>query len=364
MNATIEQGLIVIPAPDRAMAIFTSENGKDLEPFLEIIRKEIDGFVMPDLSKKKGRDEVKSFAYRIVQSKTALEKVGKALADEAKSIPKKIDASRRKINDTLERWHEEFRKPLTDWEDAEKARIERHTAAIGHMNFLTSPTNEIGQPYTAATLRECLAHVEAVAIGPHCEEFEAEYARHKDHAIAALKETIAKRETFEAEQAELIRLRQEAADRAAKDREEAIRKEAAEKAERAAAAKIAQGIADARAMAEEAERAAQRQREAIEAKANAEREAAERRELELRLQAEAAERRAAETEARIKREAAQKSADEAAETARREADRAHKGAVNRSAVNAFVGGGIEESAAKAVVALIAKRSIPAVTIAY
>src|SRR5579864_8872674 len=101
MNATVEQGLVVVPSMDSALVVFT-QIGPDgdafgVDPLLAMIRERIDAFEAPEPDTAKGRKEIASFAHKIVQSKTALEEVGKALADEAKAIPKKIDASRRKV---------------------------------------------------------------------------------------------------------------------------------------------------------------------------------------------------------------------------------------------------------------------------
>ena len=49
---------------------------------------------------------------------------------------------------------------------------------------------------------------------------------------------------------------------------------------------------------------------------------------------------------------------------RREADKAHKTAINRAALDAFVQGGMTEECAKLAVTLIAKKAIPAVSITY
>ena len=48
----------------------------------------------------------------------------------------------------------------------------------------------------------------------------------------------------------------------------------------------------------------------------------------------------------------------------READKAHKAAINRAALDAFVSGGMTEECAKLAVTLIAKKAIPAVSITY
>lgn len=64
----------------------------------------------------------------------------------------------------------------------------------------------------------------------------------------------------------------------------------------------------------------------------------------------------------------QRQADEQArleaEAKAREADKAHKAAINRAALEAFVAGGMTEECAKQAVTLIAKRQIPNVSIAY
>ena len=323
---------LVTIAPGTALTVFTIEGA--IDPLLDHVRREIDAFV-PNVATAKGRAEIKSMARRVAESKVYLESVGKKLADEQKEIPKKIDAARKRIRDTLDKWRDEVRAPVTEWEDAEEARIKRHNDAIGHMNILTCPTNDIGQPYSAETLRECLAWVESVEIGPHCEEFEAEYARMKDGSIKKLKETIAAREKYEAEQVELARLRKEADARAERDRIAAIERAAAEKA---------------RAEAEVA--------------AKAEREAAERRELELQRAKEAADRRAAETEDRMKREAEQAKEREEAAARAREADIEHHRSINREAMTALVTGGLDEAYAILAVSLIAERKIPHVSIAY
>jgi colicin import membrane protein len=322
-----ENQLVVIPA-DTALQVFTTD--KAMDPFLARIRKELDAFV-PDATTAKGRKAIASMAYTVAQSKTYLESVGKALADQQKEIPKKIDACRKHVRDTLDQWRDEVRKPLTDWEAAEDARVKKHTDAITVLNELS----RLAPGRDSAGLRESIAQVDAVTIGPACEEFEADYARAKDAARAALTAELARAETREAEQAELARLRKESEDRAAADREAAIRKEAADQATR------------------QAEAEAQRRIDAETAAANLARE-----------EAEQAKKAAADTEARLLREAAERKAREDAELAAREADTKHRGKINRAAADAFVAGGLSKEVAELAVKLIARKAIPAITISY
>lgn len=306
--------LVEIPAKD-ALAVFTTPNA--IDPILARVKREIDQF-KGEVRTPTGRKAVASIAYKVSQSKTALLAVGKKLADEQKEIPKKIDACRRKIEETLDGYRDEVRKPLTDWETAEKARSEKHLAEIKNITLLGSyaTTGAIKAP----ALRDALAIVQAVAIGPACEEFISEYAIAKETAIAALKPAIEAREKYEAEQAELAKLRAESAARAEADR----------------IAKIAADAAEAAALE------AERNKTAI----------AE------------AEKRAVEAAAKVKAEHVAAIEAERAATAKREADTKHKRAINGAALAAFIEHGIEDEVARSVIKLIVAKKIPAISINY
>lgn len=352
-----ETQLVEVPAKETALQVYSTENG--LEPYLQIIKAEIDSFV-PDVSTRKGREAIASIAYKVARSKTALDNAGKELVAELKEVPKKIDAERKRMRDLLDAWQADVRRPLTEWEEAEAARVERHTDAINHMKSLT-----VGlESFDSASVSNRIAEAEAFVIDDSWEEFEAEAHRVKAASLATLREALAKRERYEAEQAELERLRAEAAAREQKEREERIAREAAE-AERLAAERRAQ---------EERDAATRRE---TEAKA-----AVERRELELRLAAEKAEREKLEAQQRAEQaerdaqrraeEAAaaerQRQADEQArierEAAAREADKAHKKAINNEALAALVAGGMPVECAKQAITLIAQRKVPHISINY
>ncbi|MCF6780881.1 hypothetical protein [Stutzerimonas stutzeri] len=349
--------LALVPPKETALQVFQAANG--LDPYLQQIRAEIDSFV-PDVSTKKGRDAIASIAHKVARSKTALDNVGKELVAELKEIPKKIDAERKRMRDTLDAWRDEVRAPLNEWEQAEADRVAKHEDRITMMREFASESGE----YDAQYLADRIAQLEAIKVGADWEEFEAEAHRVKAATLTTLQLALTKRQAYEAEQAELERLRAEAAQREQKEREERIAREAAEQAQREAEQRA------------QAERDAAKKREA-DAKA-----AAEQRELQLKLEAEQSARREleaqqraeqAERDAEAKAQAAaaaerQRQADEQArieaEAKAREADKAHKAAINRAALEAFVAGGMTEECAKQAVTLIAKRQIPNVSIAY
>ena len=353
---TTDTQIVALPEKETALQVYSAANG--LDPFLAKIREEIDGFT-PDVTTRKGREAIASIAYKVARSKTALDNVGKDLVAELKEVPKKIDAERKRMRDLLEAWQDEVRRPLTEWEAAEEARKAKHQSGIDQINLRL----ECRDLY-AEELKSNIAWLEGMAIGAEWEEYETEAARSKEKALVALRDALVAREKQEAEQAELERLRAEAAAREQKEREERIAREAAE-AERLAAERRAQEERDATARRE------------AEAKA-----AAERRELELKLAAERAEREAleakqraeqAERDAHARAESAaaaerQRQADEQArieaESLAREKDRAHKSAVMKAAKEAIMTAGVTEEQAKAIVKLIASGSVPRVSISY
>lgn len=354
MNAATEIALV---PKENALQVYSAENG--LDPYLQQIRTEIDSFVA-DTSTRKGREAIASIAHKVARSKTALDNIGKDLVAELKEVPKKVDAERKRMRDLLDAWKDEVRRPLTEWEQREEARKAKHETFI---EMLSNFGGQVGE-FSASTLRNSIAALESAEVGEAQEEYEAEAHRVKAASLATLREALVAREKYEAEQAELERLRAEAAAREQKEREERIAREAAE-AERLAAERRAQE-----------ERDAATRREA-EAKATA-----ERRELELKLQAEHAEREKveaqrraeqAERDAQARAEAAaaaerQRQADERArierETAAREADKAHKKAINNEALAALIAGGMPEECAKQAITLIAQRKVPHITINY
>lgn len=339
-----EMQIAEVPPKETALQVYSAANG--LDPFLQKIREEIDGFV-PDVTTRKGREAIASIAYKVARSKTALDNVGKELVAELKEVPKKIDAERKRMRDLLESWQDEVRKPLTEWEEAEKARVAKHEAGIAQLKN----TNTDGM--TAALIGACIQDLDTCEIGPEWEEFEAEAHRIKAASLATLREALAKQEKHEAEQAELAELRRKQAEQEQKDREARIAQEAAEKAQREAEAK-AQAERDA---------AAHRERE-LELQA----ERAKRAELEAQQRAEQAERdaqrRAEEAAAAERQRQADEQARIEAEAKAREADVAHKKSINNEALAAFIAGGMPEECAKQAITLIAQRKIPHIQISY
>lgn len=344
------------------------QNG--LKPFLQMIKDEVCGEI-PDLTTRKGRERIASLAATVSKRKAAVEKPGRDYLRKIKELPKVIEAELREFVKEADALRDQVRQPLNEWQAAEDARVDGHNNAIAHLKLHAEALEGI----TSEDLADRITKVEAVALGEQWEEFEAEAARAKDDTLKVLRAALTARQQYEAEQAELARLRAEAETREQKEREERIAREAAERARVEAEQKA------------QAEREATQRRE-LEAKATA-----DRRELELKLQAEQAERARAQAEAdRVateqraeqERQAAAQRAEQAAEQARiderrraddaaaeilrqqqaRERDEAHRRSINRAALEAFIAGGMPEACAKQAVTLIAQRKIPNVSISY
>jgi len=349
--------LVELPAKESALTVYGTAGG--LDPLIEQIRDKVLGTVY-DMTTAKGRAECASDAFKVAKSKVAIERLGKALSAEYKEIPKKIDAERKRAFDALETLQKQVRQPLTDWERAEEARVEKHKNAITYLRLSAEENHNL----SSEELRQRIKLIEDRRVDESWEEFEAEAHRVKSGALEALQAQLVAREKYEADQAELAELRRKQAEQEQKDRDERIAKEAAERVQREAEAK-AQAERDAAAKREADAKAAQAKAEqdakdAIERQRQAE----ERAETE-RLAAIERAKQAAEAArlAEVKRQADEAARIEA-ERIKREANQTHKRKVNQAALQAFVLGGMPEDCAKQAITLIAKGEIPAISINY
>ncbi|MCE0912498.1 MULTISPECIES: coiled-coil domain-containing protein [Pseudomonas] len=348
-----------------------------LQQFIDLVKGEVLGEV-PDLKTRKGRERIASLAAKVSKSKAAVEKPGRDYLRRLKEMPKVVEAELREFVTQMDALRDETRRPLTEWEAAEDARIDRHNDAINRMKDLAA---ELGT-LDAEQLQARLSELSAFQLGEAWEEFEAEAARTKEASLNALQAALVARQKYDAEQAELARLRREADERAEQDRIR-LAQEAAVEAER-------QRVAQEQQAAREA--AARREQELLDQAAAQEREAENQR-LQLKLQAEQAERAriqaeadrvAAEQRMEQERQAAARREEEAAEQARedercradaaaaeilrqqeaRERDQAHKAKVMGEAKTALMSLNITEELARAIVLKIARREVPNITINF
>lgn len=176
-----------------------------------------------------------------------------------------VDATAKELAKSVEALIERHAAPIKAIEDAEAARVRTHQQTLQRIDALgrgyNVPASDVlgtqRPAATAAEARDCLALLGQ--IDPlTCEEFSDSARAAIANASAELETMIGDLEQREAEAAELQALRAAAAAREQADREEAIRREAAEAEREAAADREAIAAADRIAAEQRAAEAAQR----------------------------------------------------------------------------------------------------------
>ncbi|HFK3155229.1 TPA: cell envelope biogenesis protein TolA [Citrobacter sedlakii] len=316
---------LVVIEKSNAMEVFKSAD--QIEDILQKVEREVMSFV-PDVTTAKGRNEIASLAYKVAQTKTYLDGLGKDLVAELKEIPKLIDANRKTVRDRLDELKKKARQPLTNYED-EQERIKK-------------------EEEEKRAAEELAKNIEA------------------DHEMALMMNDAFDRDLAEKKAEEQ---RQRIA------HEEEIKRQAEEKAKREAEEKAAAEIAAAKKREEDAIAAkAQAELLAKQEKEKAEREAKEALDRAEREKQEAieAERKKAQEEAdRIRREAEAKEAARLAEEKRikdeeerRAKDKAHRKEVNNKILSDLLKAGASEEVAKNIITAIVKGEVFATRITY
>ena len=289
--------LVVI---EKANALTVFKSADQIEEILQKVEREVMSFV-PDVTTVKGRKEIASLAYRVSQTKSYLDGLGKDLVAELKEVPKLIDANRKTVRDRLDVLRDKARQPVTDWE-AEQDRIKAMEEA------------RIAAEKLAAQIES--DHEIALLLNEKFDRDAAEAKAEAERQRAAHEEEI-RRQAAEQARIEAEQAAQRERDAAAK--READLQAAKEKAE-----------ADAKAAQERAEREAREAQERAERQAQ---EARERAEREKQAAIEAEQRKAREAEsARLAEE--KRIADEAAARA---ANEKHRKAIGTEIVTALLG---------------------------
>ncbi len=340
---------------------FATQGGSLLlvDRIAEEVRKHV-----PDVTTKKGRDQIGSLALKISKSKTFIEKCGKELVAEQKAQIKLIDDDRIATVKKFDELRNEILAPRDAWEQAEKDRVAKHEHHIATIRMLSALATAADSEWTALTIKEAIETLENRVIDSSFEEYEEQAKLAKFETLEVLRKALITREKFEAEQAELERLRIAEQQRIQQEREAQIAREAAEKATREAEEK-------ARFEAERVQRE-KLEAEQREARLKAEKEAALLREEQLKQQAIErekqaeidrqnaieAERKRIEQEAQAKAEAERK-AEEV-----RLANVEHRKQICSEALKGLTDLGLSVDQGKAVLNAINKGLVPHVSIKF
>ena len=279
-----------------------------------------------DAETQKGRKELASIAYSVSKTKTWLDEQGKNLVSEAKSKIKVVDNERKAVRDQLDLLRDEIRKPVTDFEDAERKLIENANKIKNLCESLKTPTDEFGNLLSSAQIKTRLDSVNEIIIDDN--QYQAELKDIVELTQLWLKNLLHSVDEQEKQAEEIKRIQAEEAAKAAEAeriaRDERIAFEAAELERKAAEAEIAK-------VQKEAEQAIENERKRIEQERQSEK-------LEQERKA-------------------------AIEKARSE-DKENRRTINCKALEAFIENNIEAEVAKSVLKLIVNGNIPNVLIQY
>lgn len=327
---------LVVIEKSTALEVFKSSDS--VEDIIRKVEQEVNSFI-PDVTTVKGRKEIASLAYKVAQSKTYLDGLGKDLVAELKEIPKLIDANRRTVRERFDTLRDKVRQPLTEWE-AEQERIEAEKQMLAW-------------------------HEEALEMNAAFDKALAERIE-SDHEIALLMNEKFDRDLAEAKaEAERQRiaheeeLKKQAAEQARLDAEQKAQQEIEAAARREREAKEAQERAE-REKQEAIQRAEQSAKEAKEKAERDAKEAQERAEREKQLAIEAERKKAHEAEqARLAEEERKRQED-----AKRQEDKEHRRKYNQETLQALVSNGFDEKLATEFIKLVASNQIPHMAMNY
>lgn len=139
-DATDEVKDLILIGDSEVQGVFEEEGG--IERILTKIRETISPLVF-DINEKKDRDQIKSIAYSISRSKTTLDNHGKDIVSVIKEKAKIIDSQRKIWRDECELIRDEFRKPLTEWEETEKQKEQKIIDMIEDIELMSSTSFEL-----------------------------------------------------------------------------------------------------------------------------------------------------------------------------------------------------------------------------
>jgi len=367
-NAETKQELVII---DQQNTLVAFQKPSGLDPVIEQIRKQVKSEIY-DISTKEGRDRIGSVARQIGSAKRRLKEMSQGLTADWQAQTKVVTTEASRMEKELDSLRDEIKAPLDEFNEKEKARVEKHESDL---DFIRAQAVFEFEP----TIEQIEQRLEMVREF-NTLDFE-EFTDRKDGRIAYSEKILTEKldllKKQKAKDEELEKLRKAEEERKQKERDEQLKKEAADNATREAEEKA------------EAEKVkAQEAADAEKKKIQDEKDEADRKTAQAEAATKAAEekaefdRLAAEKQAEKDKEAAiQAEADRqkaqvlalASAAAEREADKQHRAKINNAAKDAIIDliqtyvpmtVGFHEKIAEDVVRAIACEEIPHVKISY
>lgn len=217
----------LVPAAANAAAAVVLFDQDKFDAFYAKLRADIDA-VPIDLTTKKGRDAIASAAAKVRTEKASIDRDRKRLTQEWRDNTALVNGAWKGIEARLDDLAVTARKPLTDWEEAEKARV----AAIDGTIAQLKAHARVDSLDTAAMVRERGTQVWNITLDPEVyQDRLAEVEQVKAETVDALKAALARLTKEEADRAELEKLREEKAQAEAAAQAQKEQREAEEAAE-------------------------------------------------------------------------------------------------------------------------------------
>jgi len=123
-----------------------------------------------DVTTDAGRKACISQAAKVTKTKTAVDKVGKALVEPLKADAKKVDADRKLYRDGLDAIKTEVRRPVTEWEEAEAAKAAKIAQAFSDLETNSEAHNFTGELFSMAVLEAKLERLETLEVADFGDE--------------------------------------------------------------------------------------------------------------------------------------------------------------------------------------------------
>lgn len=208
------QELIEVEKLD-AEAVFSTPEA--IEPILVKIEEHCRSIVQ-DVSTEEGREAIKSLAYKIARTKTAMDNLRKKVVADWKAKAKAVDAVGNTAWDRLEALQKEIRQPVTEIEEAEKSRILGHETAL---QVLEECGQNVPATLTVEEITSLIERVEGFA-KREWEEFTKKANEAHQRVKAFLDQRLTERRKYDADQAELATLRSQHATLTQQQRDNAL----------------------------------------------------------------------------------------------------------------------------------------------
>ena len=226
-QANTELALSTI-TPEQYPALYVSGG---LDPYYQQIRNQVLSEV-PDLNTKAGIARVKSLARIVSESKTAIEKPGRNYLKQLKEMPKVIEAELRDWVTKMDALRDEVRQPVTELEEKEKARIAALDQRLNEIHQIGSVAGLDILP--SETITAWIGKLEAISVDATWDEYQDRAQVAKEAAKVKLTSALQNRLTWEAQQAEIARLKAEQEEKDRIQREKDIADQARHEAEQKA----------------------------------------------------------------------------------------------------------------------------------